>query len=331
MTRRERMFTTLSHRQPDMIPWQIGFTIEAHAKMVDYLKDPAFTEKIGNHIASFGADRFEEVGPDLYRDIFGVVWDRSRDKSIGVVKEYQIKDGSLGTYRFPDPKTIPFPLQPGEFAQRAPDCFRSFNIGFSMFERAWTLYGMENLLMDMVLNPSFVHELLDAILEFNLGLIERALEYEIDAIYFGDDWGQQRGLIMGIDYWRKFIKPRMAAMFAKAKGAGKYVIVHSCGDVQELFPELIEIGLDIFNTFQPEIMDVKEMKRLYGQHLTFFGGISTQRALPFLTSKEIKELVAQMIADIGKDGGYIVSPTHGITGDTPEENILALIEAVQNQ
>ena len=331
MTKRERVFTALSHQQPDVAPWQIGFTQEAHQKMVNYLGDPGFTGTIGNHLASFSFNRFEQVGPDLYQDIFGVVWDRSRDKSIGVVKEYQIKDGSLRGYRFPDPKTISFPLQPGKFAQRAPEHFRTFDIGFSMFERAWTLYGMENLLMDMILNPSFVHELLDAILEFNLGVIERALDYEIDGVYFGDDWGQQRGLIMGIEYWRKFIKPRMATMFAKVKAAGKYVILHSCGDVQELFPELIDIGLDVFNTFQPEFMDVKEMKRLYGHHLTFYGGISTQRALPFLSPHEVKELVIQMIRDIGRGGGYIVAPTHAIPGDVPVENILALIETVQNQ
>ena len=93
------------------------------------------------------------------------------------------------------------------------------------------------------------------------------LRYDIDGVKFGDDWGQQNGLIFGGRLWRRFIKPRLARMYGMVKRAGKAVMIHSCGRVQELFPDLIELGLDVFNPFQPEVMDPYEMKRQFGREL----------------------------------------------------------------
>ena len=94
---------------------------------------------------------------------------------------------------------------------------------------------------------------------------------------FGDDWGQQHGLIMGPALWREFIKPRIFQMYQAVKAGGKFVFIHSCGKVQQLFPELIECGLDVFNPLQPEVMDVAAIKRDFGAQLSFYGGISIQR------------------------------------------------------
>jgi len=91
---------------------------------------------------------------------------------------------------------------------------------------------------------------------------------------FGDDWGQQHGLIMGPALWREFIKPRIQRMYQAVKARGKFVFIHSCGKVQQLFPELIECGLDVFNPLQPEVMDVAASSG--NRHaLSFYGGIST--------------------------------------------------------
>jgi len=106
---------------------------------------------------------------------------------------------------------------------------------------------------------------------------------------------------------------------------------HSCGAIQELFPDLIDMGLDIFNTFQPEVIDVAFCKREYGQHLTFYGGISTQQVLPRVSPDELRHVINEMIALIGQDGGYIVAPTHSIPRDVPPENIVTFIETVQAQ
>jgi uroporphyrinogen decarboxylase len=153
----------------------------------------------------------------------------------------------------------------------------------------------------------------------------------VDSVHFGDDWGQQRGMLMGPKLWRRFIKPHLARMYAAAHEGGKYVTIHSCGKVQEVFPDLIEIGLNCFNPFQPEVMDVYEMKRLYGDRLSFNGGVSTQRTLPYGTPEEIKAEARRLMAEVGQGGGYILSPAHAIPGDAKPENMVALIEAVHEQ
>lgn len=200
------------------------------------------------------------------------------------------------------------------------------NIGFSMFERAWSLRGMENLLMDMIDEPEFVDELLDTIADYNIKIIDIALEYDIDGVMFGDDWGQQCGLIMGPNYWRRFIKPRVARMYQRAKRKGKFILQHSCGDIYEIFPDLIEIGLDVYQTFQPEIYDIKSIKIQFGSQLTFWGGISTQKLLPYATPDEVRRVTKNTLEIMKQGGGYIAAPTHCIPGDVPPENVLAMLE-----
>ena len=117
--------------------------------------------------------------------------------------------------------------------------------------------GMQNLLMDFYDHPDFVHEFLNAIADYNIAQVNEALKYDIDAVYFGDDWGQQRGLQMGPKLWRKFILPVLKRMYGAVHAGDKYVFIHSCGDVDELFDDLIDIGLNCFNPFQPEVMDVE--------------------------------------------------------------------------
>jgi uroporphyrinogen decarboxylase len=167
--------------------------------------------------------------------------------------------------------------------------------------------------------------------DYNIKIVEQASKFEIDGVMFGDDWGQQSGMIMGPKLWRRFLKPRLAKMYKKVKDAGLFVFIHSCGDVTEVFPDLIEIGLDVFNPIQPEVIDVYEIKKKYGDKLSFFGGISTQKLLPYGTPDDVKREVRKFAKEIGNNGGYIIAPAHATPGDVPVENIIALIEAVQNQ
>jgi uroporphyrinogen decarboxylase len=217
------------------------------------------------------------------------------------------------------------------FLETNPDRFRLYSIGFSLFERAWTLRGMENLMMDMYDEPRFVDELLDAILEYHLEMLGDALKYEIDGVMFGDDWGQQNGLLFGPRLWRRFIKSRIAKLYRVTKTAGKAVFIHSCGKVQELFPELIELGLDVFNPFQPDVMDPYAIKRQYGSQLCFYGGVSVQKLLPFGTPEQIREEVRHLIAEVGRGGGFIIGPSHDMPGDIPLENLIALIDTIRDQ
>ena len=182
--------------------------------------------------------------------------------------------------------------------------------------------------MDMIENPGFVHELLDAIADYNIAQVTRVVSYDMDAVYFGDDWGQQHGLLMGYDLWKEFVFPRLKRMYAAVRDAGKTVIIHSCGDVDELFEDLISIGLVVFNPFQPEVMDVGQLMDQYRGRLAFWGGVSTQRTMPYGSADDVRAEVRRMV-DLGRDGGYILSPSHSVEGDVPVENLVALIEEAQ--
>jgi hypothetical protein len=135
-------------------------------------------------------------------------------------------------------------------------------------------------MLDFIDNPGFVHELLGAIADYNLAQVREALKHDIDAVYFGDDWGQQHGLIMGKPAWDAFIKPQLERMVGLVRGAGRFQMIHSCGDVDELFDDLIALGLNCFNPFQPEVMDTAALLAKYRGRLAFHGGLSTQRVLP---------------------------------------------------
>ena len=183
--------------------------------------------------------------------------------------------------------------------------------------------------MDFLLEPEFVHKLMDKICQYNLKVIEIATQYPIDGVYFGDDWGQQKGTIMGVTHWREFIKPYLAKMYGAVKAKGKFVCQHSCGDISELFDDVIEVGLDIYNTFQPEIYDIEKVKEQYGDRLTFFGGVSTQFVLPNGTPDDVRAETERLISVMSKNGGYIAAPTHCVPDDVPVENILAFLEVVK--
>ena len=334
MTNRERVLSALRHKQPDKVPYEIGFTQKMHRRMAEFYGDPDFASRLGNCLLVLSCElpgAWREVAPDVWEDEFGVRWNRSVDKDIGVVCNRAVTPDNLEEYEFRDPD------DPGRYAAYPDtlaahgDGFAVVNLGFSLFERAWTLTGMENLLMAMVAEKDFAHDLLDRILQFNLKAIGNACSFDIDAMMFGDDWGQQRGLIMGPGLWREFIKPRVRQMYQAVKASGKWVFIHSCGKVDEVFPDLIECGLDAFNPFQPEAMDVFEMKRRYGQALTFYGGISTQRLLPYGTVQQVRDEVRRLLDRIGQGGGYIAAPAHAIPGDARPENVAAMIEVLREQ
>jgi uroporphyrinogen decarboxylase len=334
MTRRERVAVSLEHRQPDRIPYNIRFTEPAREKMARWYGDARFEEKLGNCLVTLSTEPrggWRQVRPGIWEDQFGVQWDRSIDADIGNVSNLVLTRENLLSYRFPDPE------DPSRFADherriaQAGDAYVVTDLGFSLFERAWTLAGMETVLMAMADDASFAHGLLDRILEFNLRIIEKACDLPVDAMMFGDDWGHQRGVIMGPALWREFIKPRVRRMYALVKAKGKKVFIHSCGKVDELFPDLIECGLDMFNPFQPEVMDVFEMKRRYGDRLSFYGGISTQKTLPYGTPAQVRDEVRRLIEKVGKSGGFIAAPAHDVPKDAAPECIAAMIEALRDQ
>lgn len=327
---RQRVIDAIRHKQTDVVPWNIELTtaFAGHFRKQTGCDDPdAF---LGNHIIRTKYKLNTAISNQEEVDLFGVKWLKSKDGGDwGVVSDPPVKEVGFGRYLFPEINKELAIEQCRKLEQYPRNTFRIFSIVGSYYERAWSLRGMENILMDMIMNEAFTEELFERILNYNMELLDLVLEYDFEGIYLGDDWGQQKGLIMGPEMWRKYIKPGMKKMFEKVKSKGKFIILHSCGDLREILSELVEMGLDVYNSVQPEIYNLKEVKREYGQHLTFYGGISVQQLLPHGTVSEVREKVREVLKIMGRQGGYILSPANAVTPDIPVNNILAMTETAR--
>ena len=347
MNPRERVLTALDHRQPDKVPWHLGATDQVRRLLAGHYGDARLTQPayfnawVGNHfrhVGPTGTGQFhgleEEVSPGLWRDGWGIVWDTRGmygEGEWGRPMNCVLPEPTLSGYAFPDP---PRPADYAHYEHFVDESIDFFRIGLTghLYEVAWALRGMENFLMDLVLHPAFAEDLLDGITDYYLDVIDESVTYGIDAFYFGDDLGSQsQGLIMGPDLWRRFLKPRLARLFSRVKAGGKFVYLHSDGQVDAIFEDLIEIGLDVYNPLQPEIRDVGAIKRQFGDHLSFYGGIGIQDLLPHGTPEQVRAEVRRLIEEIDAGGGYILGPSHAIMADAPVENLVALIEAVREQ
>ncbi|MDR0473399.1 MAG: hypothetical protein LBH43_06995 [Treponema sp.] len=201
----------------------------------------------------------------------------------------------------------------------------------TIFEIAWYLRGMENFMMDLIANREFAETLFDKIMNIRIGMSEKYARHGIDILMLGDDVSTQLAMMMDPDLWREVLKPRLAKVIGAAKEVKKDILVfyHGDGNLQAIIPDLIEIGIDILNPVQPECMDPEELKKLYGDKLSFWGTIGTQTVLPFGTPLEVETKVEEMIKTVGVGGGLVLAPTHMIEPDVPWENIEAFIGAVK--
>lgn len=332
MTKREIVLQALAHKDTPVIPYYLDLTDIELKKMIEYTGDSEFFEHSESYLAQERNESFVDVGEGKFKDMFGVTWNiGAQEGDFGVVCDFPIPEADFGDYQFPEPDEALI-REKCERLVAQKDKFTMYIIGFSLYERAWTLHSTAETLIDFLEEPEFINELLDKIVEYNCKVVDIVGEYEeIDCIFYGDDWGQQVGLQMGYPLWKEFIKPRLKIMYDHAKKYGKYVAQHSCGDCREVFPDLVELGLDIYNTFQPEVYDIVEFKEKYGKQITFFGGISTQKVLPFKTPEEVKQEMHYVMDILGKGGGYILAPTHAMPPDIPPENVMAFIDVAKNE
>jgi len=334
MTPKERIRRALAHQETDFCPYELYLDGASRERLAALTGDPGFDREIVHHMASVSIgypETGQRVDDHHYTDAYGVIWEDSFPGEIGMVREPILREPTLRGYQFPSPH-VPglFDTMAEQIAQHS-ERYVSWGIGFSLYERAWTLRGIEPFLLDMIERPAFADELLDRICEFNLGLIDRACVFAIDQVRFGDDWGSQRGLIMGPKLWRRFIRPRFAHMVQRAASYGKTTFLHSDGDVSDIIPDLIEIGLTCLNPVQPDVMDIYQVKREYGGHIAFHGGVSVQHLLPDSTPEELRVEVRRLIREVGAGGGFIIAPTHSLGRDIPPENLLVLVEEFTHQ
>ncbi len=332
MTPKEAIRAVVAHREIRPVPWSVKFTVEARERYTAWLGhsfDPV--HDLGSYVvASHTNSGWEQVRPGYFRDYFGVVWNKTVDRTLGVADDPPLKSPSLAGFKFPDADTIPVYHIIRENRRRYPDQFHMISIGFTLFERAWSLLGMERLMVYLIDEPAFVRDLLDCITQYNLKVIANAARMGgVDCVHLGDDWGSQRSPLIHPEMWQQFIQPRYARMCQAAKTAGLLVSLHCCGNVQPLMEQIYACGTDLFDPFQPEAMDIWQLREQFRGRMAFWGGLSVQQTLPHGTPDDVRRETKALLEKMAPGGGYILAPSHSLTGDIPPENIHAFLDAAR--
>lgn len=199
-------------------------------------------------------------------------------------------------------------------------------VGHCLWTRAWKLRGMMTFMKDLHTNPKMASVILDRLNKYYIDMADRFLDLGAEGLCFSEDWGNNKSLFISPEMWRKFFKPLYKRLFDRAKRRGAFVLFHSDGNITPIVKDLVEIGIDILNPVQPECMDQVEIKRAYGDRITIDTGISVQKTLPFGTVKEVKEETKRAFKLLAPGGGFVYGTSHSAMYDVPKENIIALFD-----
>jgi len=208
--------------------------------------------------------------------------------------------------------------------------------GGSLYETGQCLYRIDNFLMLLAGEPKTAHSFLDKLVEIHLANLERFMacvgEY-IDVIVFGDDLGMQTGPQISPEMYAEFFKPRHSFLWNRARELGRVkVMLHCCGGVRQLLPQLIEAGLDAINPVQISCsgMDAAGLKKDFGSEITFWGaGCDTRDILPHGTPEAVERHVREQVEILAPGGGFVFQQVHNILADVPAENIAAMFAALK--
>ena len=347
MKSRERLLMALDHREPDRVPVDLWFTSEVEDRLSAEhrgLRGVELRVALGHDLLMTGSPNigasYELPGtPDEYVCEWGVRWKWITNPAGGryteTVGHPLAGERDLGAYRMPDP------LGPSmqRIYQEARDLVERYghthaifgSLYQTIFEAAWLLRGMENLLMDMATNKDFAHELFERLTEYSLVAGRELIAQGIDVLWLGDDFGTQQAMLISPRMWREFIKPRYARLIEayKAQNPDLKIAYHCDGYFEPIIPELIEIGLDALNPVQPLAMDPAEAKRKYGDRLSFWGTVDTQHTFPFGTPQDVEDEVRKRLRTVAPGGGLILCSSHRVQPDVPLENIQAFYRATR--
>jgi len=205
------------------------------------------------------------------------------------------------------------------------------SLEMTIFEVSWYLRGMENLFQDMVFRPEMAAALLDRITRLRVSQAQTFAHNGVDILALGDDIAMQTGMLISPKMWRQWLKPRLKQVIDAAKQINPEILIwyHTDGDCRPVIPELIEAGIDILNPVQPECMDPVEIKKNYGDRLSFSGTIGTQSTMPHGTVGDVRRAVANMVETVGLGGGLLLAPTHVLEPDVPWENVMAFVDSAR--
>ena len=341
MTSKERVLAAISHQEPDRVPVFAGFV----PKVVKNLEERYGIHDdigvfLGNDIvaAGIGFENIKNEAPEEREFVsrWGNTYRRVKnemDEYLEIV-EYPLAgdESKLNSYRIPDP-----------FEERQYDRVRNAVRKYgkeklvagacrqSIFETAWGIRGLEQFMMDMILNEDYTNTLLDKVMQFPLEACKIMIEAGVDMVWLGDDVSTQRSMMMSMDTWRKYFRSRYAQLIGEFKKVNPNIIIayHCCGNCRDALGDLIDIGVDVLHSVQPLAMDPLEVKKEFGDKLTLFGGVDVQELLPFGTREEIFNEARRLIKGCEAGGGYIYSPAHYIQADTSVENIQAFYDAAR--
>jgi uroporphyrinogen decarboxylase len=337
MNPRAIVLESLHHRQPPYTPYTLYFEEEVDLKLDHYYGNPDWRLRLTPFLVNVGAvdvDKKENLGDGRTQDAYGGIW--REDRRPWHLETPPLSRPTFDGYKFPEPDVFYRPDWKDKGLQQIaanPSSFSVAYLGWGLFERAWNLRGFENLLVDVIENPDFFEAALDQLMYLYLAFVEYTAELKADAILFGDDWGDQRGVIIGSKRWRQFLKPRWAQIYASVHRHGMIVMHHSCGSVADIMPDLIEIGIDVLESVQPEAagMNPYELKQKWGDKITFWGGLGSQSILPFGSPQQIVSEVRRLRQECGRSGGYILAPAKPLQPETPVENMVALLDVITEE
>ena len=264
------------------------------------------------------------IGPDLARDEFGVIW-RTNPNNRGNVIEHPMKEPDLRLFEMPE---YPFDQMLETLRNGLAQSAEYYNVVWSgdLLERALMLRGMVEGLVDLYENPEFMHSLLEKLTQIVLAKIRTTESLDNQAVFLSDDYGCQRGLMIGRGMWLEFIKPHFKTIVDCAHECGKKFFLHSDGDISELIPDFIELGVDVLHPMQPEAMDLPAIRREYGKDICFYGGIGTQG---YLRSGTPEDVVREIRALKSVGPSFILAPVLQLLEDIPFENVLAMLDVLR--
>jgi len=201
----------------------------------------------------------------------------------------------------------------------------------TVWELAWYLRSMEDLMGDMMTGDERATVLYDRITDLACEVVRDYAKAGVDMIELGDDIGMQNTIMMSVDLWKEWIKPRLAKIIRVAKEVKPDILIyyHSCGYVMPFIGDLIEAGVDILQPVQPECMDFADVHAAFGDRISFWSTIGTQHVLPFGTPEEVRETVWRNLRICGEKGGIVIAPTHVVEPEVPWENLVAMKEAAE--
>lgn len=271
------------------------------------------------------------IGENLFEDEWGIQIKLNDDGVNWGYVYHPLSDLTFDNFKIPN-------LDESGRLDRAKEKIKSWNNQFvlatvsTVFRRGWLLTGFSNFLTALMLNRDFIEKLLDRLFEYNLQETDMLAEIGVNMIQLLGDLGAESSLFLSPDLWRELFKPRMAKLISaiKQKYPDVYFFLHSDGKIDDIIPDLIEIGLDVLNPIQPECMDVKSIANQYGTDLTLHGTISLQKTLAFGTPEDVIEEAQSRIEIFGNNGGLILAPSNALTHDIPSANIISLYEYVKN-